>query len=52
VPTSMNIEYYRQRAAIGLIITEATQPSPQGQGYLLTPGCYTDERAAGWRRIG
>src|SRR4051812_32147325 len=50
-PTTMNAEYYAQRASIGLLITEGTQPSADGQGYLLTPGIYTDEHIAGWREV-
>nr|WP_281383392.1 alkene reductase [Pseudoxanthomonas broegbernensis] len=44
-------EYYAQRASVGLIVTEGTQPSADGQGYLATPGIYTDAHVAGWRRI-
>ncbi len=51
VPTALNAEYYAQRASIGLIISEATQPSDDGQGYPLTPGIYTDEQVAGWRQV-
>jgi N-ethylmaleimide reductase len=51
VPTDMNVEYYRQRASMALIITEGTQPSADGQGYLLTPGVYTQEHASGWRKV-
>lgn len=55
VPTPLMAEYYAQRAdpatGAGLIITEATQVCAQGQGYLDTPGLYTDEQVAGWRRI-
>ena len=50
-PTATNVEYYRQRASTGLIITEGTQPSADGQGYLLTPGIYTDDHVAGWARV-
>jgi N-ethylmaleimide reductase len=50
-PTELNAEYYAQRASNALIITEGTQPSPQGQGYLLTPGIYTPEHIAGWRKV-
>jgi N-ethylmaleimide reductase len=46
VPTDLNIEYYRQRASMALIITEGTQPSADGQGYLLTPGIYIEEHVA------
>jgi N-ethylmaleimide reductase len=49
-PTEMNATYYAQRASAGLIVTEATQVSPRGIGYPATPGIYTDEQVAGWRR--
>lgn len=51
VPTPLNAEYYEQRATTALIITEGTQPSEDGQGYLLTPGIHTDEQTAGWRQV-
>ncbi len=51
VPTDLNREYYRQRASMAVIITEGTQPSDDGQGYLLTPGIYTDAHVAGWREV-
>ncbi|MFJ8186561.1 alkene reductase [Streptomyces sp. NPDC096105] len=51
VPTALNAEYYAQRASLSLIITEGTQPSPDGQGYLLTPGIHTDEQVEGWRQV-
>ncbi|MDQ6751260.1 MAG: alkene reductase [Actinomycetota bacterium] len=51
VPGEHNAEYYAQRASAALIITEGVQPSDDGQGYLLTPGVYTDEHIAGWRRV-
>jgi N-ethylmaleimide reductase len=51
VPTPMMAEYYTQRAGAGLIITEGSQVSPQGQGYPDTPGIYTDAQVEGWRRI-
>jgi N-ethylmaleimide reductase len=50
-PRALNAEYYRQRATAGLIVSEATQISQQGQGYILTPGVYTDEQVAGWRLV-
>jgi N-ethylmaleimide reductase len=37
VPTDLNAEYYAQRASTALIISEGTQPSDDGQGYLFTP---------------
>ena len=51
VPTAMNALYYAQRASAGLIISEATQISRQGQGYALTPGIYTDAQEAGWKQV-
>ena len=50
-PGDLAPEYYAQRAAFGLLIAEATQPSDDGQGYLTTPGIYTDAHVAGWRRV-
>lgn len=44
-------EYYRQRANAGLIISEASQVSPQGKGYMGTPGIYTAEQVAAWQKI-
>ncbi len=51
VPSSLAVEYYRQRASAGLIITEASQISPEGQGYVDTPGICNAEQVAGWRRV-
>jgi len=51
VPGSLAAEYYRQRASAGLIIAEATQVSPQAQGYADTPGCYTEAQVVGWRKV-
>ncbi|MFI5793452.1 alkene reductase [Streptomyces sp. NPDC051677] len=51
VPTELNAEYYAQRASHALIITEGTQPSADGQGYPTTPGIYTAEHIAGWRKV-
>lgn len=51
VPTEMNAEYYAQRASAALVITEGTQPSEDGQGYLLTPGIHSDDQIEGWRRV-
>ena len=50
-PSGMAIDYYAQRAGLGLLITEGTQPSEDGQGYLNTPGIYTAAHVEGWRRI-
>ncbi|GGL10129.1 alkene reductase [Sphaerisporangium melleum] len=51
IPTPLMAEYYAQRASAGLIITEGTQPSVVGQGYLDTPGLHDDRQVAGWRRV-
>ena len=51
IPTSMMAHYYAQRASAGLIISEATQISQQGQGYSFTPGIYSAEQIAGWRLV-
>ncbi|KTB63013.1 N-ethylmaleimide reductase [Pseudomonas viridiflava ICMP 13104] len=51
VPTHLTATYYAQRASAGLIITEATQISAQAQGYQDTPGLYTPEQIAGWRKV-
>jgi N-ethylmaleimide reductase len=50
-PTELNARYYAQRASVGLIISEGTQPSDDGQGYLLSPGIYREEHIAGWRLV-
>ena len=49
IPNAMNARYYAQRASAALIVTEATQISPQGKGYSFTPGIYSPEQVAGWR---
>ncbi|MCO1576593.1 alkene reductase [Crossiella sp. SN42] len=51
VPTDLMVTYYAQRAGAGLIVTEGTQPSAIGQGYVTTPGLHTEEQVAGWRRV-
>lgn len=51
VPQPLNATYYAQRASAGLIISEATQVSPQGQGYPLTPGIHSPEQVEGWKLI-
>ena len=43
--------YYSQRASMGLIISEGTQPSDDGQGYLLSPGIYTKNHIKGWKEV-
>ena len=51
VPGPLAADYYAQRASAGLLITEASQVSQQGQGYQDTPGIYSKEQVAGWRKI-
>src|SRR5271156_4311269 len=50
-PNPLAALYYAQRASAGLIVTEATQVSPQGVGYIRTPGIHSAEQVAGWRKI-
>jgi N-ethylmaleimide reductase len=50
-PTDLNVEYYRQRATAGLIVTEGTQPSATGKGYCRTPGIHSAAQIAGWRKV-
>lgn len=50
-PTALNAEYYTQRASAGLIISEASQISPQGMGYPNTPGIYSAEQVEGWKLV-
>lgn len=47
----MHIEYYRQRAGAGLIISEASQISAEGKGYIQTPGIYTEGQVSAWRKV-
>lgn len=51
VPSEFAADYYSQRAGAGLIITEATQISKGAQGYQDTPGLYTPEQVAAWRKV-
>ena len=51
VPQALNADYYAQRASVGLIVTEATQISPEGVGYPATPGIHSAEQVAGWKRV-
>ncbi len=51
VPGDLAATYYAQRASAGLIVTEATQISPMGKGYLDTPGIHSPEQVRAWRRI-
>ncbi|MGE0311830.1 MAG: alkene reductase [Lautropia sp.] len=50
-PWALNVEYYRQRAGAGLIVSEATQVEPRGKGYPRTPGCHSPAQEAGWRLV-
>src|SRR5437763_11251535 len=51
VPGPLAAEYYSQRASAGLLVTEASQVSQQGQGYQDTPGIYSNEQVLGWRKV-
>jgi 2,4-dienoyl-CoA reductase-like NADH-dependent reductase (Old Yellow Enzyme family) len=49
IPNDLMAEYYAQRASVGLTITEATTISPQANGWVNSPGIYTDEMVEGWK---
>lgn len=51
VPGELHATYYAQRATAGLIVAEATNISAQGRGYAATPGIWSDEQVAGWRKV-
>ena len=51
VPSDLMVEYYRQRASAGLILTEATSVTPMGVGYPNTPGIWSAEQIQGWRTV-
>ncbi len=51
VPNALMAEYYSQRVGAGLIISEATSVSPQGVGYLGTPGIWSQEQVEGWKLV-
>lgn len=51
VPTDLIAEYYAQRASAGLLISEGTQISPEGKGYIQTPGIYSSEQVEGWKKV-
>lgn len=51
LPTTLMAEYYAQRASAGLIISEGVNISPQGRGYMRTPGLYDRAQVAGWRKV-
>ncbi|MDE1962269.1 MAG: alkene reductase [Xanthomonadaceae bacterium] len=48
---ALQATYYSQRASAGLIIAEATQVVPEGQGYIATPGIHSDAQVAGWKEV-
>jgi len=51
VPNDMMVEYYRQRASAGLILSEATAVDPMGVGYPDTPGIWSEEQVEGWKKV-
>ena len=51
VPNDLMAEYYYQRSSAGLLITEATVISKQGIGWIDSPGIFTEEMVAGWRKV-
>jgi N-ethylmaleimide reductase len=51
IPNPLAITYYIQRAQAGLIVTEGSQVSPEGVGYVRTPGIYSPEQVAGWKKV-
>jgi 2,4-dienoyl-CoA reductase-like NADH-dependent reductase (Old Yellow Enzyme family) len=51
VPNALMVQYYRQRASAGLILTEATSVDPMGVGYVDTPGIWSDEQVEGWKAV-
>ncbi|MHA7627468.1 alkene reductase [Corallococcus sp. M7] len=51
VPNPLAVTYYAQRASAGLIVSEGTQVSPQGVGYIRTPGIHSPEQVAGWKKV-
>lgn len=51
VPTDLHVEYYRQRATAGLILTEGTWVSPRAIGFINVPGLYTPEQVVGWKAV-
>ncbi|MFW9081927.1 alkene reductase [Pseudomonas sp. P2757] len=51
IPNDLMATYYRQRATAGFMVTEGTQIEPRGQGYAWTPGIYSQEQVAGWKKV-
>lgn len=50
-PSDLAVQYYAQRASFGLLISEGTEPSAQGKGYLGSPGLYTQSHILGWKKV-
>lgn len=51
IPGAMMVDYYRQRASAGFMITEGTQIEPRGQGYAWTPGIHSAAQINGWKKV-
>ncbi|MCP4470583.1 MAG: alkene reductase [Gammaproteobacteria bacterium] len=51
LPTDLHVDYYRQRATAGLIISEGAHPSKDGKGYCRTPGIYSPEQVVAWKKV-
>jgi 2,4-dienoyl-CoA reductase-like NADH-dependent reductase (Old Yellow Enzyme family) len=51
VPSDLAVDYYRQRASAGMILSEATSVTPMGVGYAATPGIWSDDQVEGWKRV-
>jgi 2,4-dienoyl-CoA reductase-like NADH-dependent reductase (Old Yellow Enzyme family) len=51
VPSELAVEYYRQRAGAGMIVSEATSVTPMGVGYAGTPGIWSDDQTEGWQKV-
>ncbi|MEO0438927.1 MAG: alkene reductase [Pseudomonadota bacterium] len=51
VPSDLNVEHYRQRAGLGMIVTEGIYPSEMGKGYVFTPGLTNEDHVSGWQRV-
>ena len=51
IPNALMVQYYAQRASVGLIITEGTSPSPNGLGYPRIPGIFSAAQVAGWKPV-
>lgn len=51
IPNNLNVTYYEQRATAGLIITEGTPVTQQGQGYADVPGLYLPQAVEGWQKV-